>query len=114
MFGIRRLIITPCLSLFLFAGGGTGQAEEPTSSPSLAIPQLGQFLSDYCIDCHNSDDPTAGLDVDALASAPLATHWEPWEKVARKLRTRQMPPAESTRPDESEYIRMLGVLEQSL
>src|SRR5215217_9614757 len=37
-----------------------------------------------------------------------------WEKVVRRLRTRQMPPAEKKRPDEGTYEAVLPKLETSL
>src|SRR5215217_9526275 len=37
-----------------------------------------------------------------------------WEKVVRRLLTRQMPPAEKKRPDEGTYEAVLSKLETSL
>jgi hypothetical protein len=39
---------------------------------------------------------------------------EAWEKVVRKLTSRQMPPRESTRPTERDYGVAVSSLESSL
>jgi Protein of unknown function (DUF1592)/Protein of unknown function (DUF1588)/Protein of unknown function (DUF1587)/Protein of unknown function (DUF1595)/Protein of unknown function (DUF1585) len=37
-----------------------------------------------------------------------------WEKVVRRLRARQMPPASKARPDERDYVAVVGALETTL
>ncbi len=49
-----------------------------------------------------------------MTSETLTAHPEVWEKVVRKLRTRQMPPPDKKRPDESTYKTVLSRLETSL
>jgi hypothetical protein len=46
--------------------------------------------------------------------ANLAEHTEVWEKVARKLRGRTMPPVGRPRPDEAAYDSLVSYLESSL
>src|SRR5690349_18201402 len=71
---------------------------------------LEQLVSRYCVDCHSSEDKAAGLALDALVKEEVSGHLEAWEKVARKLRARQMPPAKSPRPNEETYKRVLAGL----
>ena len=54
----------------------------------------------YCVGCHNSKTKTSGLELDALTTEPVGQHPEAWEKVARRLRARYMPPPGLPRPDE--------------
>src|SRR5262249_24236557 len=64
--------------------------------------------------CHNSEDKKAGLALDAVSSEDVAAHPDVWEKVARKLAGRQMPPAGRPRPDERTYAAFVGALEAEL
>ncbi len=61
------------------------------------------FISEHCLACHNADSKPAGLDLDSLSQQPLESHAAVWEKVVRRLKTRQMPPREMPRPSEEEY-----------
>jgi hypothetical protein len=66
------------------------------------------------VSCHNSRLKTAGLQLDALDVARVGADAATWEKVARKLRTREMPPAGAPRPDRDTYDRATAVLEAAL
>src|SRR5262249_33252475 len=68
----------------------------------------------HCLSCHNSDDKKAGLALDAVSSQGVAAHPEVWEKVARKLGARQMPPLGRPRPDERTYTSFVAALEAEL
>src|SRR5262247_852216 len=85
-----------------------------------AIPHLNAqsspraVIDKYCVTCHNERLKTAGLmldkaDVDHVGSSP-----EIWEKVLRRLRAREMPPAGSPRPDTETYTAMSALLEKML
>lgn len=97
-------------ALFLLVNTSTAGllAAEPASSEL-----IGRFVVQHCADCHNSDDKAAGLAFDFLG-ADVANNAEPWEKVVRKLRARQMPPADMPRPTEEEYDAVLSSLEGTL
>ena len=47
-----------------------------------------------CLDCHNSAEQVADLNLEALLSDAVASDAETWEKVIRKLRAGLMPPAD--------------------
>jgi Protein of unknown function (DUF1592)/Protein of unknown function (DUF1588)/Protein of unknown function (DUF1595)/Protein of unknown function (DUF1585)/Protein of unknown function (DUF1587) len=79
-----------------------------------ADPPPRALIDKYCITCHNARLKTAGLlldtiDVDRAGDAP-----ETLEKVARKLRTREMPPPGAPRPDEAAYRSLIATLESAL
>ena len=57
-----------------------------------------RFVDLYCVECHNGDDKTAGLDLDSLGDEDLNRNGEDWEKVVRRLDARQMPPVGALRP----------------
>lgn len=70
------------------------------------VPQ--EFLTKHCTDCHNSETKTAGLDLESLGTEPIPKHAAVWEKVVRRLTTRQMPPSEMPRPSEKAYRAAVG------
>jgi hypothetical protein len=72
-----------------------------------ATPESGALVSTYCVTCHNDKLKTAGLSLQALDLADIPAHGEVWEKVARKLRSGEMPPSTvRSRPD----ARVAGAL----
>ncbi|MBL8793740.1 MAG: DUF1592 domain-containing protein [Planctomycetia bacterium] len=85
----------------------------PASEAKLDRAAVKTFVTQHCTSCHNSDDKKAGLDLDALSTEDLAAHPAAWEKVARKLAARQMPPL-GKRPDEKTYQSMVAALETEL
>jgi len=72
------------------------------------------LVNKYCVGCHNGKLKTAGLTLDAVGKEPVTSHPEIWEKVVRRLRARQMPPAGLPRPDEATYAAVLSSLESAL
>ena len=72
-------------------------AEAQTASPTTAqntstAETLRPVIDRYCITCHNARLKTAGLTLDGLDYTRLGHDAETWERVARKLRTHEMPP----------------------
>ena len=83
------------------------QLQKPQPEPRAVINQ-------YCIGCHNSKLKTAGLALDTLDISQPDDHAEQWEKVARKLRTAEMPPPGLPRPDAATYSAIAQQLEGAL
>jgi hypothetical protein len=54
------------------------------------------------------------LELDRISAADVDQNVEVWEKVVRKLRTRQMPPMEAERPSEQSYETVLASLETAI
>ncbi len=84
------------------------------TSVSTARVELRSTLDKYCVSCHNDRLKTANLslqsgDVDLVGAPP-----DVWEKVARKLRTQEMPPPGRPRPDASTYGALATQLETAL
>jgi hypothetical protein len=92
-----------------FAGKPSSSVGKPSSSPAYL-----DAIDQYCVSCHSDTLKTAGLALDTVAAHPVDQHPEVWEKVVRKLRARQMPPAKAPRPDESTYDATVSSLEASL
>ena len=85
---------------------GVGYAE--TSEAQRAV------LNQYCVTCHNEKLRTAGLLLDNADVDHPAVNPAIWEKVIRKLRTREMPPPRMPRPDAGTYDALASYLENAL
>jgi mono/diheme cytochrome c family protein len=83
-------------------------ADASPAAPARAV------LNRYCVSCHNARLKTAGLLLDQLNVDEIPGHSEVWEKVARKLRTREMPPPGAPRPDDATYRTVVTALETAL
>ena len=110
------------LTLFAAAaavGGLSGLAHaQEAADPHQMTPQQS-FLSDNCVECHNSTDTSAaalyaGLFFDEIDVMTVSQDPETWEKVVRKLRTGMMPPATQPRPDAEQQEQFATYLESSL
>jgi hypothetical protein len=91
--------------------------EQPRSAAPATVAQgfsPAATLSKYCITCHNEKRKTAGLMIDKLDLEHVGRDAETWEKVARKLRTHEMPPPAVSRPDNATYSAMTRYLENAL
>jgi cytochrome c5 len=100
---------------------GAASVTRPTpgaSAPSSATPQPAAssrpVLDRYCVTCHNEKLKTAGLMLDQIDVERVGDQAEAWEKVARKLRTQEMPPPGRPRPDQATYGRVATWVETAL
>ena len=84
------------------------------AAPAKATSSLRPVLDRYCVTCHNARLKTAGLQLDTLDLDRVGADADTWEKVARKLRTREMPPAGVPRPDRETYDHATSSLESAL
>ena len=80
---------------------------------ALPLPAQQPLVDQYCLACHGSSQ-TALLDLESPSARPVAENTDAWEKVVRKLRGRQMPPAGSPKPTEAEYESFTATLENEL
>ncbi|MCC6235625.1 MAG: DUF1592 domain-containing protein [Verrucomicrobiales bacterium] len=85
------------------------------SAGDSGLPQSVQsVLSQYCVDCHDADAAKGDFDLERLEGEPFTRHVVEWERVLRKLQSRQMPPAGRKRPDETTYDRVSAALASHL
>jgi len=76
---------------------------------------LTEFVQNYCLDCHSGDSAEAQLNLesfDAASTKIMSADWQSlnWEKMVRRLSSRQMPPSDAEKPSEEEYHSALGTL----
>ncbi len=61
---------------------------------------VAPVLGTSCLQCHNTQMPSAGLDLTPFTvEASLTTRRAGWEKILRKLQAGEMPPGGISRPD---------------
>src|SRR6266852_1355797 len=65
----------------------------------------------YCDTCHFGPKAKAKLNLENLDLARLDANGETWEKVLRKLRSREMPPVGMPRPTEVSYNKLVSAIE---
>ena len=75
---------------------------------------VGRFVDRFCVACHEGEDKAAGLDLGALAREDVGRHPDAWEKVVRRLATRQMPPDDAVRPSRRDYDATVATLAGTL
>ena len=84
------------------------------TSVSTARVELRSTLDKYCVSCHNDRLKTADLTLQSADVDLVGVHPDMWEKVARKLRTHEMPPPGRLRPDPATYSALAAQLEAAL
>ncbi len=117
MLNLRRVGVGVIMAGVLGAGSLAAlvEAQESPVAPAVAAETPHRALVNrYCLSCHNDRTRTAGLALETINRQALGANREAWEKVARKLRARQMPPAGGRRPDEAAYTVALASLERAL
>jgi len=110
---VARWLLGAWLAVPLLAA--TLQAQDARSAALSPQPSaLAGSLNTYCVGCHNTRLRTGNLALDEIDTGRIAAAQDVWEKVARKLRTREMPPAGARRPDDDTYRRLITSLESDL
>src|SRR5262245_8750025 len=87
-------------------------AEQTSSNSAIRNPEI--VVSEYCFDCHDSEAKKGGLDLERISRDDVEQHPAEWEKVIRKLRSRQMPPIGKERPPDKTYDELVAKLAVSL
>ena len=72
------------------------------------------LLTRYCVACHSSANPTAGLVLNTLDLSQAGANAAVMEKLVRKLRGRMMPPPGMPRPDEATTNAFVAWMEDHL
>ena len=116
--------MTPAMGASCFAllavvlTGAPGAAQSASASASAArepgAPPHGPLIDRYCVTCHNERLRTAGVVLEGLDFSNVAPGAATWERVLRKLRAREMPPAGRPRPADAEYEALAARLRTAL
>jgi hypothetical protein len=118
MLRTRTLITTGIIIAgAVFLRGAAMPAEKSASAASAAHraafdqQTFWQTTKVYCDTCHFGPKARAKLNLQSLDLANLGNNGETWEKVLRKLRSREMPPAGMPRPQEATYQALISAIE---
>jgi mono/diheme cytochrome c family protein len=87
----------------------TPALQAQNSDPAASVHRT--TLEQYCIGCHSGPTPFAGLNLQPLDFNNLEANGTIWEKMVRKLRDRQMPPAGMPRPDAATLEALVNYIE---
>jgi Protein of unknown function (DUF1592)/Protein of unknown function (DUF1588)/Protein of unknown function (DUF1585)/Protein of unknown function (DUF1587)/Protein of unknown function (DUF1595)/Planctomycete cytochrome C len=90
------------------------RAQTQSATAVSAAASQRATLDKYCISCHNERRKTAGLMLDTMDVANVGEAAQVWERVVRKLRSREMPPPGLPRPDHAAYVSLASSLETAL
>ena len=111
---VRNETILTCIGLVIAGALSLPASAQQAAGSGPAASQYRAVLNRYCVTCHNERLKTADLLLDhADVEHPEAVP-EVWEKVARKLGARAMPPQGMPRPEEATYAGFQEYLETSL
>ena len=105
--------------LLLFAGLAVAVylASSPSQSFRAAALELSAqraFVNENCVDCHNDKAKTADVSLQNVDYDNVGRSADVWEKVLRKVRTGQMPPAGMSPPAAATVTSFVTWLESSL
>jgi hypothetical protein len=92
--------------LSLFSASAHAQGVRP--------PDVRSVLNTFCVGCHNTRQRAGGLALDEIDPGRVGAASDLWEKVARKLHTREMPPPGARRPDDQTYRGLITSIEAAL
>ncbi|MEZ5419947.1 MAG: DUF1592 domain-containing protein [Vicinamibacterales bacterium] len=115
--------LAPCVLAALAAGAVVSARSEPPLRPlaSHAAPETAAqpaaprtpqaVIEQSCVGCHNDRAKAGGLSLSGYSVAAAAADPDGTEKMIRKVRAGQMPPAGGRRPDESALEGLAAALE---
>ena len=84
------------------------------AQPANAAAVDRKLIDQYCVSCHNDRMKTGGISLEKIDFNRVGANADALEKVVRKLRGEQMPPARRPRPDREAVTALLGTLETAL
>ncbi len=111
--GIRRCAGAAFVGLICFQVSSQPVISQQSESPAAVSPNRA-LLNRYCSTCHNERLRTAELLLDQANVDDVSESAPVWEKVVRKLRAGQMPPARMPRPDAGTLAKFATYLETEL
>jgi len=83
-------------------------------SASPAAPDLQGVVNKYCVTCHSERMKLGGLVLEKKDVSRIGEEADMWERVAKKLRARAMPPINSPRPEKAVLDTFVHNLEATL
>ncbi|MEI6713217.1 MAG: DUF1592 domain-containing protein [Verrucomicrobiota bacterium] len=76
---------------------------------------IGPFLEEHCVECHDSSTKKGGLNLEALQFDSLdRKQFETWVRIHDRIANGEMPPKKQERPPEADRAKILRVLDEKL
>jgi hypothetical protein len=112
-FRARALAAIGLTAVLLSAAAVLAEKSGPAVPERSAFDQHAawQTWKIYCDTCHFGPKARAGVNLESLDLANLDSNGVLWEKVLRKLRSREMPPPGAPKPDETTYAALVNAIE---
>jgi mono/diheme cytochrome c family protein len=102
--GIARVILVVVL-----VTGASVNAQEAEAWRMRFTQEVQPMLAQKCVDCHSEDDVSGEFDLTKyMRPDQLLETIDVWERIARRVRNGEMPPADSQPLTEDERAAMLG------
>jgi mono/diheme cytochrome c family protein len=114
LFSAVTLVTLATVLVFTVTSLSVSIASAATGQSAYSPDQVGDTFKRYCVTCHNKALQTARLELDNLNVHQVSADAPVWEKVMRKLRNGQMPPAGMPRPELAVYDGLIAYLETEL
>ncbi len=109
------LLVTATLAVPVLAHAGQTVAAPVPPVPAHAATAAAidrALLDKYCVTCHSDRLKTAGFTVETLDVNAVGANAEALEKIARKIRTNQMPPPGRPQPDKAAAEAFVAAIER--
>jgi mono/diheme cytochrome c family protein len=87
---------------------------QTANSRPAAVPAPRALVDQYCVVCHNQKSATAGVVLNGIDFSNVGGNAALLERVLRKFRTGEMPPAGMPRPAAPASAAFTKFLEESL
>jgi mono/diheme cytochrome c family protein len=107
------LILILILILAVLAPAASAHRQVP-ASPTAGFESPRALVDQYCMGCHNDTLRTGGVTLRAVDFTKAGDHAEVLERVLRKVRSGEMPPAGKPRPDAATASAFTAWLESAL
>ena len=108
------LLAGACAAVLLVGGLAVTHLRPPQTAdahPTFDQQSLWRSWRVYCYGCHAAPNAPGGVNLLALDENDLGKDPVVWEKVLRKIRMREMPPAGAAQPDAATYDQMASFIE---
>ena len=103
---IALFLALACSSMGVFLS----RANAASAPQEKWLPQL----EEYCLNCHEGPDEKGDTDLEEALFGDFSTQIAVWEKTARQLRARQMPPLDRKRPSDAQYDELAYAIESAI
>ena len=112
LLGLTGIAWTTQLLLAQSASGSP--AAQPAQLAASFDQSIKPFLQKNCVQCHNADNPTAGVRVDQLDASLDDRHIRIWEGIRHRVANGSMPPKGLPQPPAAERQATTAWIEQAL